>query len=98
MHECHNRPFLSRIDRTTWLLIAVLAALGAYLLWDRGGAVTAGLVAALPWLVILACPLLHILLHRHASHRAPAQRDASAEGAGRGGDTGKPETAPEQAP
>ena len=68
---------LASIDRTTWALSAVFAALGAYLLWDRGGPLLAGLAAAGPWLLVLACPLLHILMHRgHGkSQRAAKTRD-----------------------
>ena len=59
---------LARIDRVTWLLIAALAALGGYLLWDRGGALLAALPSALLWVVILACPLMHLVMHRHGGH------------------------------
>lgn len=71
---------LARIDRLTWLLIAALVALGGYLLWDRGDLLAAVLTSALPWLVILACPLMHLFMHRnrgHGAHRKEARPEGS---------------------
>jgi membrane protein implicated in regulation of membrane protease activity len=59
---------LGRIDRVTWLLIAAFVGLGGYLLWDRGGALLAALPSVLFWLIILACPLMHLVMHRHGRH------------------------------
>jgi len=59
---------IARIDRVSWLLIAAFAALGGYLLWDRGDLLFAALPSILLWLVILACPLMHIFMHRHGGH------------------------------
>ena len=42
-----------------------LAVLGAYLLWTHTGHV----LAALPYLILLACPLLHMFGHGHGQHR-----------------------------
>lgn len=39
----------------------VLAALGAYLLWSDTGHV----LSALPYVILLACPLLHLFGHGH---------------------------------
>jgi Protein of unknown function (DUF2933) len=39
----------------------VLAALGGYLLWTHTGHV----LAALPFLFLLACPLMHFMHHGH---------------------------------
>ena len=38
-----------------------LAVVGAYLLWQHTGHV----IYALPFLLLLACPLLHVFGHRH---------------------------------
>ena len=48
-------------------LIAMLgiATLGAYLLWTH----TSHLLAAVPYLLLLACPLLHLFGHRHDHDR-----------------------------
>ena len=50
--------------RLSWAMTLSLAALGAYLLWTHTGHV----VFALPYLLLLACPLLHMFGHRHG-HR-----------------------------
>lgn len=82
---------LGRIDRTTWALIAAFVGLGLYLAWDRGGPFLDGLAAALPWLVVLACPLLHLLMHRghggHGGRGGCGQHDAPGPGAGHGAAT-----------
>jgi hypothetical protein len=39
----------------------VLAALGAYLLWTHTGHV----LLAVPYLFLLACPLMHLFGHHH---------------------------------
>jgi hypothetical protein len=38
-----------------------VAAVGAYLLWNHSGHV----LAAAPYLLLLACPLMHLFGHRH---------------------------------
>lgn len=54
------------------LLVSVLlAALGAYLLWTHTGHV----LAALPYLILLACPLMHVFGHGHGhKHHGDADR------------------------
>lgn len=42
----------------------LLAILGAYLLWNHTGHV----VYALPYLILLACPLMHVFGHHHGHH------------------------------
>jgi hypothetical protein len=44
-----------------------LAILGAYLLWSHTGHV----LSALPYVILLACPLLHLFGHGHG-HRGHA--------------------------
>ena len=41
-----------------------LAVLGAYLLWSHKG----HLIYALPYLLLLACPLMHVFGHHHHGH------------------------------
>jgi hypothetical protein len=43
-----------------------VAALGAYLLWTHTGHV----LAAAPYLLLLACPLLHLFGHRHGREKS----------------------------
>lgn len=56
------RSFLS--SKTGWAVTLSLAALGAYLLWNHTGHV----VYALPYLFLLACPLMHVFGHHHGGH------------------------------
>lgn len=51
-----------------WGVTLVVAALGAYLLWNHTGHV----VLALPYLFLLACPLIHLFGHHH-HHRDSKQ-------------------------
>ena len=43
-----------------------IAAIGGWLLWSHTGHV----LSALPFLLLLACPLLHLLHRGHAGHGA----------------------------
>ena len=54
-----------------WL---VLAAVAGWFLWTEH---RAHLLGALPWLVLLACPLMHVFMHRghHGGHHTG--RDAT---------------------
>lgn len=59
--------YRSFLGSTQGLVVSlILAAAGAWLLWSHTGHV----VAALPLLVLLACPLMHVLHrgHRHGGH------------------------------
>ena len=47
-----------------------LAILGAYLLWSHTGHV----ISALPYLILLLCPLMHVFGHRH-EHGSGKQRE-----------------------
>jgi len=50
-----------------WWAFAGFLAIAAYLVVSEH---RAHLVQALPWLFILACPLMHVFLHRgHGHHR-----------------------------
>lgn len=44
-----------------WAVTLSLAVLGAYLFWNHTGHV----VYALPYLFLLACPLMHVFGHHH---------------------------------
>ena len=58
----------TRLIRTPlgWVMSLVIAAAGAYLLITHTGHV----LGALPYLVLLACPLMHVLGHGgHGRHR-----------------------------
>jgi hypothetical protein len=69
----HDRPGLS--SRTKWVLIGFLAVGGFFLFTEH----RAHLYGALPFLLILACPLMH-LFHGHGSHgSAHATGDSDVE-------------------
>jgi hypothetical protein len=48
-----------------WAITLALAALGAYLLFAHTG----HLLTALPYLLLLACPLMHLFMHGGHGHR-----------------------------
>jgi hypothetical protein len=47
-----------------WAITLVLAALGVYLLVNHTGHI----IAALPYLLLMACPLMHLFMHGGHSH------------------------------
>ena len=66
-----------------WL---VLVGVAAWFLWTEH---RAHLFGALPWLVLLACPLMHVFMHRghhghhgHGGTPTPAERPAATPGPG----------------
>lgn len=71
------RSFLS--SRSGLALLGFLAVAG-YFLWTEHEVHVKAVVPYLPWLLLLACPLMHLFMHRgHGSHgnhghdpRAPA--------------------------
>ena len=73
------RSFLgSRVGLATCI---ALAAVGAYLLWNHTGHV----LSAAPYVLLLACPLLHLFMHGgHGGHgdgdRSAGSKDSHVEG------------------
>jgi hypothetical protein len=57
------------------LICLLLAAVGVYLLWNHTGHV----VSALPYMILLACPLMHIFGHRHGGKHQHHQGNRPAE-------------------
>ena len=53
-------------SRSGLVITLSLAVLGAYLLWAHTGHV----LVAVPYLILLACPLLHVFGHGHGQHRS----------------------------
>ncbi len=65
MHHHNHKGFLGFI--LSWkglVLIIVLAAISYYLLTQH----LEHLAVALPYLILLACPLIHIFGHGHGGH------------------------------
>ena len=77
------RPFIAKMSameyRTFlgsplgWAVTLVLAAVGGYLAWNHSG----HLLYALPYLLLLACPLMHLFGHRHRPHHRQLKEDQS---------------------
>jgi hypothetical protein len=62
-HE-HRAPWWR--SRGSWVLLGFLAVAGYFLLTEH----TAHVLGALPWLLLLACPLMHLFMHHgHGGHR-----------------------------
>lgn len=55
-----NKSFFSR----NWPTILILGVVGFYLVTEH----TAHLLGILPWLILLACPFIHIFMHRGHGH------------------------------
>ena len=57
--------------RTTWILIGFLAVAAFFLITEH----TAHVLGALPYLILLLCPLLHFFMHRgHGAHGGHGHR------------------------
>ena len=55
-----------------WGVTLTASAVGAYLLWTHTGHV----LSAIPYVILLACPLMHLFGHRHGhSHRQEHAND-----------------------
>jgi hypothetical protein len=70
--EERKRGFLS--SRANIVLIGFLAIGGYFLITEHG----AHIVPFLPWLLLLACPLMHLFMHGHGGHRSDDQAGDSA--------------------
>lgn len=63
-HQNENRKGWFN-SRSNWVLVAFLAIAGFYLLTEH----KAHVFGLLPFLILLACPLLHVFMHRgHGGH------------------------------
>jgi hypothetical protein len=72
--DCAMHTTLSFFHTKLGLVICLLlAALGGYLLWTHTGHT----LAALPYLLLLACPMMHFFGHghRHEHYREADQRN-----------------------
>ena len=66
--EQDHKPTSFLRSRGGLVLIAFLAIAG-YFLWTEHRAHLLGALSFLPWLLVLACPLLHIFMHgAHGGH------------------------------
>jgi hypothetical protein len=84
-HHSHERPAPGFWRTRHAAGGLVLAAVAAWFLWAEH---RAHLLGALPYLLLLACPLVHVFMHRgHAAHHGPAGPDAGRPPADQGGST-----------
>ena len=71
--SAQDRPARQSFLRTpAGIALSVFLAIAAFFLWTEHRAHVLG---ALPWLLLAACPLLHLLMHRggHGGHHGPKQ-------------------------
>ncbi|WP_231934098.1 DUF2933 domain-containing protein [Bordetella bronchialis] len=62
----------AHVRRGRWVLYGFLAV-AAFFLWTEH---RAHLLGFLPYLLVLACPLMHLFHHGHGQHRPDSQPDA----------------------
>lgn len=74
MHTHDSPEGQPRRNWSTWAFIGFLAIAAFFLLSEH----RTHLLGALPFLLLLACPLLHFF--HHGGHAAPRDRDGSAGG------------------
>jgi hypothetical protein len=77
-HEPSPSPFWRSRYGVGWL---VLAGIAGWFLWTEH---RAHLFGALPWLVLLACPLMHVFMHRgHHGHHGQGDQSRPSDPPGR---------------
>jgi hypothetical protein len=66
---------------TTYVLVGFIA-IAAYLLVLEHRAHLSGILSYVPYLFLLACPIMHLFMHRGHHHRAPdsAQKNTPSDG------------------
>lgn len=68
-HRHEPRPGNGTKSRNRWVLIAFLAIAAYFLITEHKAHVSAWLASYWIWLLLLACPLLHVFMHgKHAGH------------------------------
>ena len=76
MREHNQHEPARRQSRSKWVLAGFLLV-AAYFLWTEH---QAHLIGALPYLLLLACPLMHLFHHGHGGHgHHHGQRSSSAD-------------------
>ncbi len=72
--DVSSAPFWRSRYGLGWLVLAAVAA------WFLLAEHRAHLFGALPWLILLACPLMHVFMHRgqHPHQRPPSSTGADA--------------------
>ena len=78
----HREPFHIPV----WLGLCLFLAIAAFFLWEEH---RAHILGALPYVLLLACPIIHLFMHRghgghgagHAGHEGPHDYSAGQGGA-----------------
>lgn len=74
-HDTKRPPASDGQPRARWVFIGFLALAAFYLLAEH----RAHLLGLLPWLLLLACPLMHLFMHHGHGHHHDAPRADNAE-------------------
>jgi len=61
----------ARHGRTKWVFVAFMALAAGLLIAEH----RVHVLGALPWLILLACPLMHLFMHRGHSHGSHDHRN-----------------------
>lgn len=69
-HQEHQQPAQWRKNVSNWVFLGFLAVAAFFLLSEH----RAHALGWLPWLILLACPLMHIFMHRDHGHGNGAGR------------------------
>lgn len=80
-----QHPVSTRRHRGKWVFLG-FAAIALFFLWTEH---RAHLLGALPYLLVLACPLMHLFHHGHGHHPHGGTEQSSAPGAPSGEQTGE---------
>lgn len=83
MTELRRRFTLPRLP--WWLGACLFAAIGVFFLWEEH---RVHILGALPWLLLLACLLIHGFLHGGHGHSHSGPRSAERDGDGPSRDHG----------
>jgi len=72
-HPAPSAPQNTNRFRARWVFIGFLAISAFFLITEH----RAHLYGYLPWLVLLACPLMHLFMHRGHGHGGHGHRGGS---------------------
>jgi hypothetical protein len=78
----HHHPTNQRSSRQLLLWLGCIALLGLGVFLFIAGRRRSDMVEALPYLLFLLCPALHLLLHRGHGHQHAEQPASPADGKG----------------
>ena len=66
----NNRPAPREPHNRLWLGFCLLLAVAVFFLWEEH---SAHILGAVPYVLLLACPLIHLFMHRgHGERRSDA--------------------------